>query len=366
MPGMRQLGNRRDYDSLILACDVGGTNTSVALVGRLGTRFDILHRVRHSSRELTSLEEALQQDLTDLEGIHPEYRPDRISISGAGPVRDNVCRLSNVSWKIDGHAVAAQFGIPSLVINDFSAISYGIPLLDVEDREQITPIPLKDGTFPPPRGNVQAVVGAGTGLGFGYLVERAGRYEALPSEGGHASFAAYDELSGAMLKYLREQLDILPGSELFVSGQGLVWAHRFFVETGKIPPESPLHPDNMTTGHGDEGNTDIAAAVSRAAGENDPAAGEIMRLFVRNYGRVASDGALHFLPTNGLFLAGGIVTKNERWFLQDNLFSTCFTMNYRKHIAALLAEIPVYIIKDYAISLYGAAHAAYALEGTYS
>ncbi len=365
MRSMRQLGNRLDYDSLILACDVGGTNTNVALVGRMGTRFDIIDKIRHNSQELTSLEKALSHDLSGLNDRHTGYRPDRICISGAGPVRDNVCRLSNVSWKIDGHAVTDRFKIPTLVINDFSAISYGIPLLDVDDSEQIIPIPGKDGNFPGRRGNVQAVVGAGTGLGFGYLVERNGRYEALPSEGGHSAFAAYDDVSRAMLEYVQHQLGVLPGSELFVSGQGLVWAHRFFVRDGRIARESLIHPDRISALSGDAEQLDIAAAVSRAAGDGDPAAGEIMRLFVRNYARVASDGALHFLPTNGLFLAGGIVTKNEQWFLRDNLFSDLFRMNYREHIAALLAEIPVYIIKDYAISLYGAAHAAYALEDTY-
>ena len=87
-----------------------------------------------------------------------------------------------------------------------------------------------------------------------------------------------------------------------------------------------------------------------------------MRLFVTNYARVASDAALHFLPTGGLFLAGGIVTKNESWFLEENRFIRTFTTNYRPHIGGLLRDIPVYIVKDYAISLYGAAHAAYALS----
>ncbi|MFA7567709.1 MAG: glucokinase, partial [Alkalispirochaeta sp.] len=367
-------------ESLILACDVGGTNTSVALVGRIGIRFDILHQARYRSQDLTSLEEALSRYIAEIADKFSGHKPDRISISGAGPVTNNICRLTNVSWTIDGNSIGIDFGIPTRVINDFSAISYGLPLLDVDDPEQITPVPGPGGYRPGQRGSVQAVVGAGTGLGIGYLVESGGKYTAFPSEGGHASFAPYDEVSRDLFEYIGEYIGdgqgIVPGSELFVSGQGITWTYRFFYDSGRIPPESTVHPEllgivdwlqTITPGLRDEGGgshneIDIAAAVSRAAAAGDAAAGDIMRRFVRNYARVASDAALHFLPAKGLFLAGGIAAKNEQWFLQEDLFAEFFVQNYRDHIGALLRDIPVYIVKDYAISLYGAAHGAYALE----
>jgi glucokinase len=352
MKGMRQLGTPREYDDLTLACDVGGTNTSIALVGRVGTRFEILHTVRYSSQRLDSMETAIGKGLQELETAVPGHVPDDICISGAGPVRDNRCTLTNVSWQVDGSAIEAAFSLPTTVINDFTAISYGIPLLDVTDPEQITPLPRPDGTVPPPRGTVQAVVGAGTGLGVGYLVEHGGRFVTLPSEGGHAAFAPYDDLSAEMLQFVVAGDGAVPGTELFVSGQGLTRALRFFRETGRIPASSPLAAPEPE---------DPAAAISIAASDGDPTAREIMALFIRNYARAASDAALHFLPEGGLFLAGGIVTKNEPLFLEDARFTSLFVRNYRRHISELLRSIPVYIVKDYAISLYGAAHAAYAL-----
>lgn len=348
---MRQLGPHKEYDSLVLACDVGGTNTTIALVGRVGTRFDILERRRYGSQSLPSMEDGLARGLSEIDSVLPGHIPEEICISGAGPVHENRCTLSNVSWTIDGNAIATRFSIPTRVINDFLAISYGIPLLDVSDPDQITA--LRSAASTETTGTVQAVVGAGTGLGVGYLVERGGRYVALPSEGGHAAFAPYDELSSELASYITKHENVLPGAELFVSGQGLAWAYRFFRDTGRVATDSPLHTGSTPD--------DPAAVVSKAALEGDSSAREIMRLFVRNYARVASDAALHFLPTNGLFLAGGIVTKNEGWFIEDDRFIELFTTNYRSHIADLLRTIPVYIVKDYAISLYGAAHAAYAL-----
>lgn len=189
---MRQLGNRRDYDGLTLACDVGGTNTSIALVGRLGTRFDILYRTRFASQELSSIEDGLSQGIEEIAAALPELKADRICLSGAGPVRENRCTLTNVKLSIDGNAISQRFGVPTQVVNDFTAISYGIPLLDTTDPEQISPLPPRDAPLPDAHGHVQAVVGAGTGLGVGFIVERNGRFLALPSEGGHAAFAPYD------------------------------------------------------------------------------------------------------------------------------------------------------------------------------
>lgn len=301
------------------------------------------------------MEAGLSQGLQEIGREFVDHAPNEICISGAGPIRDNTCTLSNVPWTIDGDAISAQFRIPTRVINDFSAISYGIPLLDVGDREQITP--LRSEQLPPRTGDLSgtviAVVGAGTGLGFGYLIEHGGRYIAFPSEGGHATFAPYDELSTELYEYITDRDRSVPGAELFVSGQGITGMYRFFRDTGRIDSTSPL--SRMNDG------SDPAAVISQAADEGDPIAEEIMKFFVRNYARVASNAALHFLPNQGLYLAGGIVTKNERWFLEDNRFISWFEKNYREHIAGLLENIPVYIVKDYAISLYGAAHAAFAL-----
>jgi len=68
-----------------------------------------------------------------------------------------------------------------------------------------------------------------------------------------------------------------------------------------------------------------------------------------------------FFALGGMYLAGGIVTKNEKYFTDDNLFMKYFEMNYNPNIRPLLKKIPVYIIKDYSISLYGAANAGFSL-----
>jgi glucokinase len=87
----------------------------------------------------------------------------------------------------------------------------------------------------------------------------------------------------------------------------------------------------------------------------------MMDLFIRCYGRFASNTAAAFLPSAGLYIAGGIAMKNEGLFFREGGFMKTFEMSYRPTIREFLKSIPVYLVKDYGISLLGAANAAYSL-----
>ncbi len=336
----------------VLACDVGGTNTSVALLEVRDRSLTITRRYRFSSRELSSLEDALETVMDSLKDDRQATLPQAVCVSGAGPIRENRCYLTNLPWIIDGDVLATVLSLPVRIINDFTAISYGIPLLDTGDAEKIVALKHPDGTVPPPSGLVRAVVGAGTGLGVGYVVDHHEEFVALPSEAGHVPFAPYDDLSRELFDYVVQDAVEPPDAECFVSGPGIANTLAFFRNTGRVPKSSPLYGDSSPeTG-------DPARAVSEHAAAGDPAAQTIMELFVENYARAASAAALHFLPLSGLYLAGGIVTKNEAWFSRDDRFMKGFLRNYREGIEKLLRRIPVYIVRDYEVSLYGAAYGA--------
>ena len=108
-------------------------------------------------------------------------------------------------------------------------------------------------------------------------------------------------------------------------------------------------------------SSDLPKYISRAS-DTDPIAAEMMRLFVKMLGRFASDVCTLLLPFGGFYLAGGIVQKDLRWLERDNLFMQYFEKNYNPNISPLLKKIPVYVIKDYSISLYGAANASLDLQ----
>jgi len=337
---------------MILVGDIGGTNTTVAVLEYTGRRFTIRAKERFSTPDLHDIIEALTRFRSVHEDLFREV--ELCCLSGAGPVTDNVCRMTNVHFIIRGAEVQQFVGVPTSIINDFSAICYALPLLDTHENIDTVGFPHPDGSLPEPHGSVRAVVGAGTGLGTGYLIEDRGHYAAHASEGGHSAFTPYDELGDDFARFMRSRFALPPGVEQYVSGQGILNAFRFFVETDRLRRDEEVErilalPDAAKPG-----------AVSASAGGH-PGLAEVMRLFVRLYARHASNTALFFLPMGGLYLAGGIAAKNQSWFTDDHLFMRTFETNYNERITPLLRETPVVLIRDYEVSLYGAAHAAVSL-----
>ncbi|HWP69045.1 MAG TPA: glucokinase, partial [Rectinemataceae bacterium] len=102
-------------------------------------------------------------------------------------------------------------------------------------------------------------------------------------------------------------------------------------------------------------------ALIAANRENDFRCAQCMELFAKFYARKISNLATVFLPFGGIYLAGGISSKNQDFLLEDNRFMRAFEQNYAPHIRELLSGVPVMIVRDYSISLIGAANAAFQL-----
>jgi len=335
---------------MILAGDIGGTNTTLALVDHDNGLFTIADSRRYSSSELSGLQEALGDFLSG----GRRAKVDLCCLSAAGPVQEGTCVMTNVQWTIDAREIEELVGVQTHIINDFSAICYALPLIDTHPQIHTLEIPHPDGSTPRPNGSVRAVVGAGTGLGTGFLIEDRGHYTAHPSEGGHSAFSPEDEDMLLLQSFLNRRFRIRPGAEQYISGQGIRNIYLCMREAGRIPL------DELTRQIDSAPAPDLPGLVAGHAAERDDLGG-VMKLFVRMYAQYASNTALFLLPTGGLYLAGGIAAKNEEWLFRDNLFMSTFERNYNERISPLLRTMPVVLIKDYSVSLYGAAHAAISL-----
>ncbi len=116
-------------------------------------------------------------------------RPDRACFGIACPVVGDECTAPNLPWTVNARKLAAEIGIPRTgIINDFVAVGYGIGLLGPSDLAT-----LQEGN-PTPHGPI-ALIGAGTGLGQGFLLWEGDHYRVLPSEGGHGDFAPRGKLA---------------------------------------------------------------------------------------------------------------------------------------------------------------------------
>jgi glucokinase len=332
-----------------LVGDIGGTNTNLAIVEKIDARFQILLQVNYSSSEVIDLFEPAQETINIFKQKHKDQSIDGCCFSGAGPVIDNFCTLSNLSWNIDGNRLSEKLGMKTIIVNDFISISNAVPLLDINDPSQIQILEHTDGQKPEPKGNINLVIGAGTGLGVSYIIHDDSGFRAFPSEGGHASFAPFDTQTAEIMEYLTKFNNYSSEIELFVSGRGIANIFNYYKDVRKVSLDGELKDVN------DAAHEDKAALISKFAPTN-PVCRDILRCFIKIYGKVASDFATILLPTRGIFLAGGIVSKNSNHFADGMQFMYYFEKNIRPEIQSILKRIPVYIIKDYNVSLIGAAN----------
>lgn len=91
--------------------------------------------------------------------------PKAVCLACAGPILDNTVNFTNISsgWSIDGKDLEKELSIPRvLLVNDFTAMGYGLLTLKAEECFVLNDVPARDG-------GVVATIGAGTGLGECFL-----------------------------------------------------------------------------------------------------------------------------------------------------------------------------------------------------
>ncbi len=333
---------------MLLVADVGGTNTTVALIDTSGNaEYRIVEKHRESSRQIGGLVEALNAAASSWDISLDEVATELV-VSAAGPVRHNRAELTNLSWPIDGESLSKQLGMRASVINDFTAICYGIPVFLETAPERIESLPGSPPSRPLKSGDVIAVVGPGTGLGVGFLLKRNSSFLALPSEGGHTTFAPTDQTTWDLQQFLGKREGYPLGWEPFVSGRGLSNVFAFLLSREEAPTDEAQRIQTLEA-------PEQPAAIAQAAAR-DPVCGRTVALFVRLLGTFCSNIAVTTLPAGGFFLAGGVTIRNPEWFGDPQGFLAAFRANYHPSLREQLASTPVALVRDYDISLYGAAY----------
>jgi glucokinase len=325
---------------MILAGDVGGTKTNLALYSPVdgGLRRGILRSFRSSA--YPSLEAILEEFLSG------QGEVTLACIGVAGPVNAGRSRLTNLSWAVDQEAVRRACGARAVfLVNDLQAMAFSIPFLPPGRLAT-----LQEGE-PGPEGNV-AVAAAGTGLGEAFLLRSGSRYIPVPSEGGHADFAPRNEREMALLSFLRRKHGRV-SAERVISGPGLHGIYRFLREAegrAEVPEvESRLLSE-------DPPRVIVSAGLATGSGT----CGEALRFFASLYGALSGNLALQYVATGGVVLGGGIAPAILP-LLKEGDFLEAFLDKGR--FRGFLEKIPVKVIMDETAALLGAARFAQAMGG---
>ncbi len=317
---------------MLLAGDVGGTKTNLALYSTDG---DLLPEVQktYSSTAYPSLEAVVSEFLAET-GASAE----RAVIGVAGPVVEGRCGGTNLPWTMAEERLKRELGIPEAkLLNDLEATAYGVPHLDPEDLFVLNDVPARSGT--------KAVIAPGTGLGEAILFYREGRYDVLPSEGGHTDFGPNNLFEIELLRYLLGKFAHV-SYERICSGIGLPFIYGY-LRDNRYAQEIPSVVQALQEAK------DPTPVIVRAA-----MAGECelciaaLNSFVSILGAEAGNLTLKVMATGGVYVGGGIPPRILPK-LRDGTFMASFVNKGR--FADTLSRVPVYVILNPKTALLGAA-----------
>jgi glucokinase len=338
--------NGRQNAAMILAGDIGGTKTLLALFSdQDSTQVHVpLHEETFPSARYASLDEIVRAFLTQ---VGQDAGPINAACFGvAGPVIGTRARITNLPWEIDANTLSTALGGARVrLINDLEAIGTAVPALTTDDLHT-----LNEGE--PVSGGTLAVIAPGTGLGEAFLIWSGNGYRAYASEGGHASFAPTNEREMDLLRELLRHYEHV-SYERICSGSGMPNLYAALRDSGQAP-ETPDVAEQLATAD-DQTPIIMNAALDTAA--PCPLCTLTLETFVSILGAEAGNLALKVLATGGVYLGGGIPPRIVP-ALQHERFLRAF--QHKGRFAGLLSRVPVHIILHSRPALLGAA--LYAFE----
>lgn len=306
----------------ILAADIGGTNSRFAEV-----EVSMLSNIRMSKPVIFPTDSDSVNGFQDLLEHYLEVRSpglatleeyDALGIAIAGGVDGQRGTLPNISWDIDfstSRPVEKVF-----LLNDFVAQAYGYLGPGALEALQLIRPGSRSGT------GAIAIVGAGTGLGHAALEPHKGERVVISSEAGHASFSFHGEDERRIEAFMLDALE-----------------------------QHWLSNDDVTTGSGaaliHECLTGVKATPAEALNENNQGS-PTCQYYSRFYARACRNYCLSMYPVEALVITGGIAAKNPHLVRSDEFIDEFNDGHTYSH---LLKEIPIYLNKDEAVGIKGAA-----------
>jgi glucokinase len=338
---------------VILAVDVGGTKTSVALLPSPTDPADaerpsaFVCQSKYQSADHAGLTAIVGDFLTSHDIAPNTVR--RLCAGIAGPIVEGRVETPNLPWVIDAAEMQRDLGVSHVtLINDLEATAERAATLSDDDVFVINPGKRRGGPL-----TNGAVIAAGTGLGMAVLHPIDGAWWPVASEGGHVDLAPRNELEMDLLRFLLKRHERV-SVERVVSGPGLAALYAFFVQRGQETP----NPDVAAALVANEG--EAPRIVSEAAlGGHCKVADLALDLFVSLYGAVAGNLGLMAVDTGVLFVGGGIAPKILERIKRGGFLEA---LANKGRLSPLLEATPVSVILDADAALMGAARRAVRLE----
>jgi glucokinase len=310
--------------------DIGGTNARFALIPDRDAPIETFQSV--ATADFPDIEAAVEASVLS----KTRLRPRSAVIDLAGPIVGDAVDLTNAHWVVRPPQTIARIGVEDVILlNDFEALALALTALPPEDLVQV-------GGDAPLETGAKVVIGPGTGLGVGALVNAAGLWVPVPGEGGHVEIGPCEPDEFLLWKHIEPE-DGRISAEVLLAGRGIVGLYRAVAENAGQRQKF----------------SDPADVTKAALAGSDPQAVRTIDLYSRFLGRVAGDMALVFMARGGVYIGGGIPPRIMP-FLSRGEFRRAFEAKAPHH--DVMHSIPIYVIVGASPALIGLAAFARAPE----
>ncbi len=314
-----------------ILADIGGTNTRVALAdGKVVRQGSI---AKFSNAEYDSLEPILVRYLKEA-GI---ASVEGACVAAAGPVKNGVAEMTNLSWVIDHAQLSRATGATKVaILNDLQAQGQALGHIAPEYLR-----PIVNGSAVP--NSSMLVVGLGTGVNAAPVHNTPWGRVVPPSECGHTSMPIRNGRDLALAEFIESYGDHahgFAGVEDALAGRGLEHIYAFVAQEAGTPAHLS--------------SAEVMAELTAGA----PLATEAARLYVHILGSTLGNLALTHLPYGGIFLIGGMARALTPYMAEMGLQKS-LTDKGRFH--DFLSSFPVWVVEDDYAALTGCA--AYLANG---
>lgn len=313
-----------------LIADIGGSNARFGWVAAAGA--DITQVKTLAVADFATPTAASETYLQQLQQeLGKQYQAPRCAaFAVATAVGQEQIQFTNSHWKFTRTEVKAALQLDRFIaLNDFEALALSLPRLKAEQIRAHGALPEHSGTL--------AVVGPGTGLGVGSVIETRHGWIAIPGEGGHATLAATDDFEASVLNHARLEFHHI-SAERLLSGIGLPVLYRAVARSLQLPSEE-LSTEQI---------------VERGLQAQDAVCAKTLDCFCALLGSFCGNIALTVGARSGLYIGGGIVPR-----LGDYFFTSRFRSKFeaKGRFQSYLQQIPTALITDTLAALSGAAFA---------
>lgn len=319
----------------ILAADIGGTKSSVGIFNIEDNKPVLLISMHTATKNIGDFNETMNNlfsYLYDSYGITIEHA----CIAAPGVATKNK-DYSNVHGMFDIRTCDLLEKTPlktAIIVNDLFVVGHGLDLVSQDKIIQL----YGDKPEEKNKEHIRAIISAGSGIGSSTITWDSQKETLVthPGEAGMLEFSPTNKLEYSFYNHVKN----------FYGRTTTYWGN-IASGSGITRIYSMLKLMNI---YQDTLNLDDHDPKVILQNPQDELCKATSDLFFKLFGRFARNYTWSVLPYGGLYIVGGILAQHAE------LFEKQFASNYEEpQFLFILREIPVYMVTDANVGLYGAA-----------